>query len=161
MKARRLGLYLAIPAIAAFAYLDHVWKEPAITDKDKTIQLLRYCEWLQSDSKYMTHAEFAAFLRTNESDGLSLCQIFAVMKAFPRHSPERIVDDTNIQLKQIPMLTDGWSNSLNLIWRGEATNGVLNRSLLAEDGPVLIWSSGANGSNEYGNGDDLFITNGE
>lgn len=58
------------------------------------------------------------------------------------------------------LLVDAWGNPLNFVQRSHVDNRY-SAALLAITNSVLVWSSGANLSNEYGGGDDIiFDTNG-
>jgi hypothetical protein len=58
------------------------------------------------------------------------------------------------------LLVDGWGTPLNFVQRSRVDSRY-STGLLAITNSVLVWSSGANLSNEYGNGDDvIFDTNG-
>lgn len=50
---------------------------------------------------------------------------------------------------------DGWGRAYNIAWRTSFnnTNSVM---LEANTNSLLIWSSGQNGINEFGNGDDIY-----
>ena len=50
---------------------------------------------------------------------------------------------------------DGWSRAYNIAWRSNLTN--INSVMLdANTNSLLIWSSGRNGINEFGNKDDIY-----
>ena len=51
--------------------------------------------------------------------------------------------------------SDGWGRPYNVEWRTNIV-GVASPMLKANQDALLIWSSGENGVNEYGNGDDIF-----
>jgi hypothetical protein len=49
---------------------------------------------------------------------------------------------------------DGWGRPYNVEWRSNLVD-VATSMLTWNDFPLLIWSSGENGVNEYGEGDDI------
>ncbi|MCD6050404.1 MAG: hypothetical protein K0Q55_1807 [Verrucomicrobia bacterium] len=55
-------------------------------------------------------------------------------------------------------ILDGWGNPLNMV-RKEilTTNPLANSKLLSKANQIIVWSSGANGKNEYGGGDDVVL----
>lgn len=57
-----------------------------------------------------------------------------------------------------PTLLDGWKMPLHVMSRSNLLilPGV-SPLLLAKTNEVIIWSSGINGINEFGNGDDIFL----
>jgi hypothetical protein len=50
---------------------------------------------------------------------------------------------------------DGWGRPYHVEWRTNLV-GIDTPMIHATDNELLIWSSGSNGINEYGGGDDLF-----
>lgn len=129
-----------------------------ITPKDRTLITLKHCEYLESGKSYFEGQDVSSYLHSNELAGLSLGQIFSVMKEYPQYIPENIVGNTNIPaLENIPPLKDAWGNPLNLMWRSNALKSNVSDGLTKKNLPVLIWSSGPNGSNEYGRGDDVYL----
>jgi hypothetical protein len=56
------------------------------------------------------------------------------------------------------LLRDPWQRPFNVAWRSALTNLENEYVLLFEGGDIAIWSSGPNGTNEYGAGDDLVGT---
>lgn len=57
-----------------------------------------------------------------------------------------------------PIVLDGWGRPLQVIARDNLVN-IRDASgpLLRKTNSVVIWSFGRNGTNEYGNGDDIFL----
>jgi hypothetical protein len=57
-----------------------------------------------------------------------------------------------------PQVLDGWGQPFHVVYR---TNLVHQPkappTLLAKTNAVLVWSSGPNKTNEFGNGDDMFL----
>ena len=50
---------------------------------------------------------------------------------------------------------DGWGRPYNVEWRTNLVD-VTSPMLIRNRFPLLVWSSGWNGVNEYGNGDDIY-----
>jgi len=48
---------------------------------------------------------------------------------------------------------DAWGQEYNIEWRSKVPSNA--DILLLNNNPILIWSSGANGFNEFGGGDDI------
>jgi len=134
--------------------------ERSIGETARTIGLIKQCELLESGKLEfgLKHQDVSNYLHSNEADGLSLRQIFAAMCACPTCIPERIVGITNVQdITNTATVTDSWGKSLNFVWRDDAIRSNICDALLLKSLPVLIWSSGPNGSNEFGKGDDIFV----
>jgi hypothetical protein len=53
-------------------------------------------------------------------------------------------------------LLDYWGEPLMVCWRSNIL-GMASTDLLREHGLLIIWSKGANRSNEWGRGDDVFM----
>ena len=53
------------------------------------------------------------------------------------------------------LLHDPWGRPLNIGWKSDLLGKTNAPKLLASDGQILIWSSGRNGVNEFGEGDDI------
>jgi len=53
-------------------------------------------------------------------------------------------------------LIDTWNRPVNICWRTNMPAETSSELLKSTDMDVIIWSSGENGVNEYGNGDDIF-----
>ena|ERR1700744_1535893 len=61
-----------------------------------------------------------------------------------------------------PLVLDGWGNPLQIMTKDHLKNiPNVSKTLMGKTNNILVWSSGPNGLNEWGNGDDIFITNGE
>jgi len=63
-----------------------------------------------------------------------------------------------IAISNGPIVLDAWSNQLQVITAEhlKRMTGV-SPALLGKTNKIIIWSIGPNGSNEWGNGDDVFI----
>jgi hypothetical protein len=125
---------------------------------DETLQTIKYCEWLQSGSSYLNSSEMSSYLRSNEVAGLSLGQIFFAVQAYPQYLPEGIIENTNIPVTvKTSVMKDAWGRPLHFMWHRDAGSSNVCSALLKKEYSVLVWSSGANGSNEFGGGDDVFV----
>lgn len=69
---------------------------------------------------------------------------------------ELIANDENLEAvsKNLSKI-DAWGNQYNVEWRTNIVS-IVSPMLLKNENELLIWSSGANGINEYGNGDDIY-----
>lgn len=55
-------------------------------------------------------------------------------------------------------ILDGWGNPLNVVEKEIlTTNQLVSQRLSSKTNRIIIWSSGANGRNEYGGGDDASL----
>jgi len=55
-----------------------------------------------------------------------------------------------------PLVLDAWGHPVNIVARTNLPEGdLLANSLRAKTNSIIIWSSGPNGVNEYGHGDDI------
>jgi len=55
-------------------------------------------------------------------------------------------------------ILDGWGKPLQIMCKTNLQNrAMISASLLSKTNRILIWSSGPNGSNEFGTGDDVFL----
>src|SRR5687767_14217644 len=59
-------------------------------------------------------------------------------------------------VQEMTNLRDGWQRPVFVYWRVDATN--VSVALLANSGHLIIWSSGANGINDWGYGDDVYYS---
>jgi hypothetical protein len=168
VKAKHMVLVIAILLVGIFVlygYLGYMNRRKPLTLDEATLKrtfvLIERCERLESGTAYLTREDVIPFLRTNESSGLSMGQIFFVMANNSIVDIEKITDDTNIMdtyvhPHKIPTMADAWGRALNFAWRSDAAGNIFPNVLLKKQFPVLIWSSGPNGSNEWGRGDDVF-----
>lgn len=53
-------------------------------------------------------------------------------------------------------LVDGWERPLRVAWRADVLRLNATARVLARTNELLIWSSGKNGIDEFGSGDDIF-----
>ena len=63
-----------------------------------------------------------------------------------------------LRINEEGLLLDGWRQPLQIVLRSDL--GLLpdvSPALLAKPNDVVIWSSGPNGVNEFGKGDDVFL----
>jgi len=155
-------LYIAFITIVIVACLFTFFPHERIpTNGDVTLNLIRRCEWMQSRFSKITSEDLTNYIKVNEADDLSLGQIFYIMTEYPQYLPERIVGNTNLPaLKNIPSLIDAWQRPINIFWRHDYILTNCNSALQSGNLPLIIWSSGPNGSNEFGNGDDVFVGKG-
>jgi hypothetical protein len=126
---------------------------------EQTLHTIRYCEWLQSDS-YLTPSNMSSYIRSNEMAGLSLGQIFFAIQAYPQYVPEKEDISSNANIPTIvkaSVMKDAWGQPLNFMWHEDAVKNNVCNALLKKNYPVLVWSSGPNGTNEFGDGDDVFV----
>ena len=56
------------------------------------------------------------------------------------------------------LVTDGWGHPFNLASRAEVTAKDPASPLLRFPGDILVWSSGPDGTNQFGRGDDVVYT---
>jgi hypothetical protein len=57
-----------------------------------------------------------------------------------------------------PVVLDAWDRPLNIVLRSELLQDkAVSDSLRAKTNVVIIWSSGRDGTNEYGGGDDVVL----
>jgi hypothetical protein len=125
----------------------------------RTLHTIRYCEWLQSGS-YPNSTNMISYIRSNEMTGLSLGQIFNVFQAYPSFEPDEgnIINNTNIPtMAKKSVINDAWGRPLNFMWHEDAVKSNASHALLKKSCSILIWSSGPNGTNEFGGGDDVFV----
>jgi len=101
-----------------------------------------------------------SYIRSNEVAGLSLGQIFFAIREYPQYVPDEmvIITNTNIPAKvKLSVINDAWGRPLNFMWHEDAVKSNVCSELLKKNYPILIWSCGSNGSNEFGKGDDVFV----
>ncbi|MGO8929639.1 MAG: hypothetical protein ACLQU3_22460 [Limisphaerales bacterium] len=58
----------------------------------------------------------------------------------------------------IKLVTDGWGHPFNLACRADVAMKDRASPLLRFPGDVLVWSSGPDGTNQFGRGDDVVYT---
>lgn len=116
-----------------------------------TIGRIRECDWVQKRFRVLCSQEIEGFLRENETNGLSLGQIFYYMVSNPHLLPSSPTNRSDLAT-----VKDGWGRPLNFCWHNNSNESMASE-LLEKRLPILIWSSGHNASNEYGKGDDIFI----
>lgn len=100
-----------------------------------------------------------------EGFGLSLAHTNSSLEeVLVRHDNEDLLDAVILLIARDETLkpisdnlrrSDGWGRPYNVEWRTNMV-GVASPMLKANQDALLIWSSGENGVNEYGNGDDIF-----
>ena len=56
----------------------------------------------------------------------------------------------------VTTLVDGWERPLRVAWRADVLRLNATARVLARTNELLIWSSGKNGIDEFGGGDDVF-----
>jgi hypothetical protein len=158
---RNIAMTVALVLIvcAFYAFETHINRQRPLSAVQKTINTLRYCEWLESGNAYLNSNQVVAYLHSNEASGLSLGQIFEGMRLYPQCIPQNIVGNTNIaSVTNLSGVKDGWGNPVVFMWRSALTSATVSPGLMSKRFPVIIWSTGPNGSNEFGFGDDLFTT---
>ncbi|HEY3854821.1 MAG TPA: hypothetical protein VGO67_10545 [Verrucomicrobiae bacterium] len=117
--------------------------------EDVTRQTIRHCEWIERKFSDMAGTDFASYARSNQAAGRTLPQIFHAIVAYPQNLPTNRIDAGEVPL------SDAWGRPLNFLWSDHARDAHVCDSLIRKNLPILIWSSGANGSNELGQGDDV------
>ncbi len=83
---------------------------------------------------------------------MSLGQSFFAMISQPQNLPTNSIELTT------PVLKDAWGNALNFAWSGSSDAVKFPVGLRTKKLVVLIWSSGPNGLNEFGSGDDVYCS---
>ena len=129
----------------------------SLSATDRTIGTIKQYEWLESASGYLDSNQIVPFLRSNEAAGFSLNKVFRGMQLYPQDLPENLMANAKIHSPtNIDEIKDGWGNPILFMWCSSAQTGQISEGLLRKQFPVLIWSCGKNGSNEYGHGDDVY-----
>jgi hypothetical protein len=159
MTSSRIRNWFVIIVITFFCVLCLVeWRiniATPLSTAQRTIGAIRYCEWLESG--YLNSNQIVPFLRSNEAAGLSLNKVFKGMQSYPGCLPEDLIANKRVEFTtNLDEIKDGWGNPILFMWRSSAQTGLISEGLLRKQFPVLIWSCGKNGSNEYGHGDDVY-----
>lgn len=136
-----LGIFVFLPGV--------VNPKHEFTKKETTEEVLRRCEWIQMRFSGMTRADLRSYLVSKQVAGASLGQIFNAMLLRPQDLP------TNSISIDMPTIKDAWGHPLNCMWFEQAVTHGASDQLRRKQLPVLVWSSGANGTNEFGSGDDV------
>ncbi len=64
-------------------------------------------------------------------------------------------DESLVAVSKKLSQVDAWGNLYNVEWRTNMVD-IVSPMLQENNNELLIWSSGANGINEYGHGDDIY-----
>jgi len=121
------------------------------TKENLTAETIRRCEWVQKRFSYLSGGDLAAYLHKMEAQGVSLGQAFNFMLSNPQEISNNSLQVTN------PPIQDAWGRPLNLIWREATLSAGVSDVLAKKRLVVLVWSSGPNGTNELGRGDDIVV----
>jgi hypothetical protein len=134
--------------------------------------------WLYSDRFHRRQSHFSGSPAStiNSINGLYLCirileldshrPITDLLQGHNLNLNEQITADLRSKsyFAGIPISSNGlevlddWQNPFVIMWKADFAEGKLASGLAREDGTILIWSVGPNGSNEFGFGDDVFIS---
>jgi hypothetical protein len=92
----------------------------------------------------------------------------------PKHSPEGISLNASLvslltnhsilslgtrltSAKEPTQFVDYWGQPLQIAWRDQMTNQNASPRLMLGSEPLIVWSVGPNGKNDYGNQDDVHL----
>jgi hypothetical protein len=121
---------------------------------------IRTCQWAECTFSNRTGVSVSTYIRTNELAGFTMAQIFNEMLGHIDRWPESVKEMLNDdQTTNIGPIVDGWGRPLNFEWYEEAAKQDVDAKLFLPRLPILVWSSGENGVNEFGRGDDIIVTN--
>ena len=122
--------------------------------KGKTLAQIRGC-YAELRSRNGGESNSLAFMASAEGRGYGLSTALAFIRFNRDLDPNGL---TNASREVSQSILDYWRQPLMVSWRSNIVEKAAAK-LLDEHPYLIIWSKGANQSNEWGHGDDLFIKN--
>lgn len=107
-------------------------------------ELLRINEEGESDIRQLLHSK-------GEERCLSRLLCDLIKEPWVKYS------QSNLVLFKNNSIIDAWGNSLCVAWRSDITTKATIGLLNSVDCELIIWSSGKNGVNEFGDNDDVYF----
>lgn len=96
----------------------------------------------------------ATFLKRAQTNGVGLNRAVAILVAHPERDLEDLQQFLTNDLN-LPMVLDAWSRPFIVEWKDNVAASFPVQKSNWPRCPVLVWSSGPNGINENGQGDDI------
>lgn len=81
----------------------------------------------------------------------------ARLKQFYRREAEILWTEKWDEATLDKMVVDGWGRAFNILSRSQLADQKVGGDLLQNSGEILVWSSGRDGTNHFGRGDDVTV----
>lgn len=146
-----LGFIVVLVVVAAIIPIEPKVRPPAKTKA--AIELILY----EADMRGVADGEGLRKLLNGATDSVAINRAIAAWAMADTNLASRV---SVIRVSTDGLILDGWGRPLNFALRSaevpRISPALLNQS---ETSGLIIWSSGPNGANEFGRGDDIFPTN--